>query len=127
MIGLWAGPRSQPRLPERLIDAVEESLDALRREPDARRAIIRCYRRFEQALAGFGRPRKPWETPSEFMKEALHQLRLPSEPVGTLTGLFEVSRFSHHPVGQAERDLAVGSLVEIQAALGQGDPHAVTP
>lgn len=125
MIGRWMEP-PQRRLPERLIDAVEESLDALRREPDARRAIILCYRRFEQALAGFGLPRKPWETPSEFMTEALRQLRVPSEPVGTLTGLFEVSRFSHHPVGLVERDLAVGSLVEIQAALGQGDSHAAT-
>jgi hypothetical protein len=126
IVGLWAGSPHQSRLPERLSEAVEESLDALRREPNARRAIIRCYRRFEQALAGCGRPRKPWETPSEFMKEALHQLRIPPDPVRTLTGLFEVSRFSHHPLGQVERDLALGSLVEIQAALGQGDTHAVT-
>ena len=111
----WVGPSPEAR--EGLAEAVEESLDSLRQEPDPRRAIIMCYRRFEQVLAKWGLPRAPWKTPMEFLRETLRRLRLPPEAVTTLTGLFEISKFSHHPVGPTERDTAVGSLVEIKAAL----------
>jgi hypothetical protein len=114
-MGEWVGPSAQTR--EGLAEAVEESLESLRREADPRRAIIMCYRRFEQALAGSGLARAPWKTPTEFLRETLRRVALPSDAVTILTRLFEVSRFSHHPVGQAERDAAVGSLIEIKAAI----------
>ena len=114
-MGEWVGPSAQTR--EGLAEAVEESLESLRREPDPRRAIIMCYRRFEQVLAGSGLARAPWKTPTEFLREALRRVALPADAVTILTRLFEVSRFSHHPVGQAERDAAVGSLIEIKAAI----------
>jgi hypothetical protein len=119
----WHGPLSFGRGTERLGQAVEESLDDLRREPDARRAIIRCYRRFEQVLARSGVPRAPWETPVEFMRAALGRLPLPDAAVGTLTGLFEVSRFSHHPLDVTEREAAWESLLEIKAALERSEAH----
>ncbi len=115
----WEGPVAQPRAAERLIEAIEDSLDALRREPDARRAIVMCYRYFERAVAGAGLSRAPWETPTEFMRKALGRFLLPPDAVRTLTELFQVSRFSHHQVGPGERDLAVGSLAEIKTALEQ--------
>jgi len=105
----------RPRV--RLAAAVEESLEDLRLEPDARVAIIKCYRRFEQVLAAARLPRPPWQTPVEFMRAALHKLPLPAEAVAGLTGLFELARFSHHAVGTAERESAWRSLVEIRAAL----------
>jgi hypothetical protein len=114
-MGEWVGPSAQTQ--EGLAEAVEESLESLRREPDPRRAIILCYRRFEQALAGSGLARAPWKTPTEFLREALRRDALPADAVTILTRLFEVSRFSHHPVGQTERDAAVGSLIEIKAAI----------
>jgi Domain of unknown function (DUF4129) len=117
----WVGPSAQARAGEGLAEAVEESLESLRREPDPRRAIILCYRRLEQALAGSGLARAPWKTPTEFLRETLRRVALPSDAVTILTRLFEVSRFSHHPVGPAERDTAVGSLVEIKAALKRED------
>ena len=40
--------------PPPLVEAVDESLEDLRAEPDARRAIIRCYARFERAAAAAG-------------------------------------------------------------------------
>ncbi|HEU0215109.1 MAG TPA: DUF4129 domain-containing protein, partial [Stellaceae bacterium] len=100
-----------------LAEAVEISLDDLRREPDARLAIIRIYQNFERALAVASFPRRRWETPIEFMRAALGRLPLPAAAAHSLTGLFEIARFSRHPVGGAERERAWQSLIEIRDVL----------
>jgi hypothetical protein len=129
---LWLGlagrllprPGAAKEQPARLAQAVEESLDDLRREPDARAAILKIYRHFERALAGAAVPRRPWQTPTEFMRAVLSRLPLPPSPVRSLTGLFEIARFSRHPVGEAERESAWRSLTEIRAALDTPtEPH----
>jgi Domain of unknown function (DUF4129) len=101
----------------RLATAAEDGLEDLRREPDARVAIIRIYHNFERALAGAKMPKPPWQTPMEFMRSVLAKLPLPAPPVGELTGLFEIARFSRHPVGTAEREAAWHALTEIRAKL----------
>ena len=109
---------SDPALPAApLGTAVEESLADLRAEGDPRRAIVRCYARFERAAADSGHARRPWLTPSEFMHEVLARRSLPRAAVPTLTGLFELARFSHHPLGPSERDRAVDALHEIRRAM----------
>jgi hypothetical protein len=113
----WERPGT-PSAP--LEKAVEESLEDLRAERDARRAIIRCYSRFEQVAAGCGLPRKPWSTPMEFMGETLARLPVPRTAVPTLTALFELAQFSHHALGPRERDLAVEALDDIKVALEEG-------
>jgi hypothetical protein len=120
----WAGALGGGPAPASVVEAVEESLDELRREPDVRRAIILCYRRFEQALAASGFPRAPWETPTEFMRKALGRLALPPEAVRALTRLFQISRFSTHPLGPADRDHAIGALIAIKAALEEAAARA---
>ena len=111
------GRDSDSAMPEApLRDAVEESLDDLRAEGDPRRAIVRCYARFERVAAASGLERRPWLTPTEFMREVLARLSLPRAAVPTLTGLFELARFSHHPLGPSERDRAVDALHEIRRA-----------
>jgi hypothetical protein len=114
---LWgrAGAGPPPAAP--LLDAVEESLEDLRREPDARRAVILCYRRFERWVGDSGVPRAPWETPLEFLQRALGRLPIPPEATAALTRLFVLSRFSHHALGPADRDGAVTALTAIRAAL----------
>jgi len=97
--------------------AVDESLEDLRAESDPRRAIVRCYARFERAAADSGHARRPWLTPSEFMHEVLARLSLPRAAVPALTGLFELARFSHHALGPRERDRAVDALHEIRRAM----------
>ena len=110
-----AEPPSRPARPA--LEVVEESLDAIRREPDVRRAIIRCYRRFEEILSQSGRPRAPWETPAEFLRGALSSLQIPGEAARDLTQAFELARFSQHPLGHAERELAIEALCGIRTAL----------
>lgn len=100
-----------------LVAAIDDSLDDLADESDPRVAIIRCYRRFEHAAARAQVRRDPWQTPAEFMLDARRRLPLPALAVERLTSLFEIARFSHHPVRTADRDLARRCLEEIRAAL----------
>jgi hypothetical protein len=104
--------------------AVEDSLDDLRNLPDARLAIIRCYDRFERALAGVDVRRAPWQTAMEFMRTALDQPRLPRDSVRALTYLFERARFSDHAMGPQERERAWHALVAVKAALDGEEGHA---
>jgi hypothetical protein len=122
-----AAPAADPPAPPTLAAAVEESLDDLRAEGDARQAIVRCYARFERAAAEAGLPRRPWLTPGEFMREALARLPLARVAVPTLTGLFELARFSDRALGARERDRAVDALKEIRRAMDEtpGDARSV--
>jgi hypothetical protein len=113
----WGRPDAGPPPAVPLIAAIEDSLEDLQREVDARRAVILCYRRFERWLGESGVPRAPWETPMEFLRRALGRLPIPSAATAALTRLFELSRFSHHALGAAERDAAVSALTAIRAAL----------
>jgi hypothetical protein len=102
-----------------LAAAIEVSLDDLQREPDARVAIMRIYQNFEQALAKAAFPRRPWQTPQEFMRAALGKLPVPAPATRRLTALFELARFSRHPVGAEERESAWRSLLEIRGVLDE--------
>jgi len=112
----WAGRGSAVRA-----SAVSEALASiradLRAEPDARLAIIRAYGRFERALAAARAPRAVWQTPAEFMRTTLARLPVAATPVRRLTALFEVARFSAHPLGLEARDAACDCLDEIGTAL----------
>jgi|SRR5438067_50570 len=109
---------------EQLTAAVEEGLDDLRAEPDARRAIIKIWRNFERVLAGAALPRRPSQTPMEFMRAVLGKMPVPRLAVHKLTDLFERARFSQHPIGAEERDTAWQSLLEIRTALREKDIEA---
>lgn len=132
MVWLYVGDRVMRWWVGRIFDrdarslraAAEESLEELRREPDARRAIIRCYQRFERALAAARVPRAPWQTPAEFMRAVLGTLALPREAVRALTALFELSRFSERRLGATERDVACDCLEDIKAALDRSEQDA---
>jgi hypothetical protein len=118
-----ATSRAAPRPP--LAEAVAESLEDLRSEPDPRRAIIRCYARFERVAADSGLARKPWLTPMEFLRETLERLPLPRAAVQTLTGLFELARFSNRTLGEGERGRALRALDEIRSGVEEGRTDAV--
>lgn len=120
----WAGEtREVP--PPPLAEAVTESLEDLRTEPDPRRAIIRCYARFERVAADSGVARRPWLTPMEFLREALERLPVPRAAAGTLTGLFELARFSDRALGPGERARALDALDEIRIAIEERPANVV--
>jgi hypothetical protein len=119
----WTAPARGGAGP-RLEDAVVESLDDLRAEPDARAAIIRTYRRFELALSAARVPRAPWQTPAEFMRTVLTRGLMPATPVERLTALFELARFSDRPLGADARTAACDCLDEVKTALETESLHA---
>jgi len=123
IMGWWAAPARRGAGP-RLEEAVAESLDDLRAEPDARAAIIRTYRRFELALSAARVPRAAWQTPAEFMRTVLGRALIPATPVERLTALFELARFSDRPLGADARTAACDCLDEVKTALETESLHA---
>jgi hypothetical protein len=118
--GDWLVPRSSGPLPPMMIGlkkAVADSLDDVLGEQDPRRAIIKCYGRFEAVLAAAHLPRTPWQTPMEFMRSVVQRCPLPQLAVWELTRLFELAQFSNHPVDAREREIALDSLKSISQAL----------
>jgi hypothetical protein len=118
-------PEREAPPPSPLTEAVVESLEDLRGEADARRAITRCYARFERAAAASGLERLRWQTPMEFMRVTLSRLPAPPAAVQALTMLFELARFSDRPLGRGERDRALDALDEIKAAIVEERGDAV--
>ena len=104
--------------------ALDERDDDPRAERDPRRAIVRAYARFEQALAAVRAPRSPWQTPAEFMRTTLVRVPVPAAPVERLTSLFELARFSDRPLGAEAREAACDSLEAITTALAEEAPRA---
>jgi len=105
---------------ERLVmEAVEESLDDLRREPDVRRAIIACYARMERALERVGSPRKPAETPLEYLVRVLERITANAGAARALTELFERAKFSIEPMGEREKQAAIGALELLRAEVSR--------
>ena len=102
---------------EALRDAVMRSLEEVRRDPDARRAIIGAYRLMEAALARTGLPRGPAEAPREYLARALTTIHAGPDAPRRLTALFERARFGDAALDLSLRDQAVAALLELQQAL----------
>jgi len=91
-------------------DLLDDALDDLRAETDARRAVIAAYARLERVLAAYGLPRKPSEAPEEYLQRVLPTLEVSRHAVSRLTALFETAKFSQHAVGATMKEEAVEAL-----------------
>ena len=106
-----------PELAAAVAQAVDESLDDLRAEPDPRRAVIAAYARLERVLAAHGLPRKPAEAPLEYLGRMLAELSVSDRAAGALTDLFERAKFSQHAVGSEMKDQAIDALETVRDDL----------
>ncbi|MDQ3670544.1 MAG: DUF4129 domain-containing protein [Actinomycetota bacterium] len=97
-----------------LVALVEETVDDLRAEHDARRAIIAAYARMERGLARKGVPRRAWEAPVEYLGRVLRELRADSGHVGRLTNLFEHAKFSREEMPTDAKGEAIDCLLAIR-------------
>jgi hypothetical protein len=111
--------RPPPTPAERLVDLLDDTLDDLEREPDPRRAVIAAWARMERGLAAAGLPRHPAEAPFEYATRVLEAALARPSSVHRLTGLFERAKFSHHPVGQADREEAIAALRTVRRELAE--------
>jgi Domain of unknown function (DUF4129) len=110
-------PEAVDRARAPLAQAVEWSLDDLRREPDPRRAVIAAYARMERMFAAQGMARRMFETPLEYLSRVLGQMHVNPASTDRLTGLFEEAKFSPHAIGNDERAQAVETLAAIRTDL----------
>ena len=111
----------RPSLPEdtdALGTVIDDSLDALRAEPDPRRAVVAAYARMERALAGIGMARNRAETPFEYLDRVLVELGAGTAQVSVLTDLFERAKFGQHEVTPAMKEAAIDALEELRASCG---------
>jgi hypothetical protein len=104
---------------EAVMQALDESLDDLRRERDVRRAIIACYARMERALAYAGSARRPAEAPFEYLVRILERVTANSRAARSLTELFERAKFSTQPMGEREKQQAIEALELLRSELLQ--------
>jgi Domain of unknown function (DUF4129) len=102
---------------ESLSDAIEESLEALRSDPDPRAAVIAAYSSMERAFARTGQPRRFFEAPLEFVGRVLASIPGATRDAEQLTDLFELARFSQHSVDEEMRELAVTALSRVRDQL----------
>jgi protein-S-isoprenylcysteine O-methyltransferase Ste14 len=106
-----------PELLRHVVGVVDDSISNIERDPDPRRAIIRAYARMEAVLARGGIPRRPSETPLEYIDGALRTLAIPAAPARSITDLFEIARFSDRPIDVSMKRRAIDCLLDIRSAL----------
>ena len=100
--------------------ALEVSLDALRSEPDPRRAVIAAYAAMERSLGNAGFERVQSEAPLEYLRRVLDVSGLADDHLRTLTVLFQHAGFSDHPVQESMRTQAIDALGRVRATIGEG-------
>jgi hypothetical protein len=99
--------------------AIDDSLDDLRADPNLRRAIIAAYARMEHALGRSGLGRRPSEAPFEYVGRALLALETSGESAERLAALFERAKFSQHEPGPEMRDEAIAALLAVRDDLAR--------
>lgn len=95
---------------------VSDLIEDLRAEPDPSRAIQRAYAALE---TGFGNPtlaRYPSETCSTYLHRTIGVVGGVSQPLRTLTTLFELARFSTEPIDEVMRGQAIDALISVRSA-----------
>jgi len=114
--------RETPAPEEPIVQAIDDSIDALRAIADPRQAIIAAYASMESSLGRAGLPRHRSETPIEYVVRAVRSvLEMPAD-ARRLTYLFEFAKFSPHEVDEAMRTDALQALQQIRGRLSVATP-----
>jgi hypothetical protein len=104
--------------------AMQAGLRELREHADPRQAIIACYARLEYLLEDHGVPAYHHLTPQEYMGAALRGLDLPQDAFAGLIRLFELARYSLHPLDNAARAEASAHLERLTTHMEAKAVHA---
>ena len=96
---------------------VEEAIYQVKITEDVRGAILAAYREMERMMMAHGVKDERYYTPREFEEFALSSLKVSEEPVRILVSLFEMARYSNHPLGEENRDQALKALEAIRGEL----------
>jgi hypothetical protein len=115
--GSGVAAREPEGVQEELARAIGNTIDDLRGERDARRAVIAAYANMERILASHGLARGSAEVPYEYLGRVLQMLRVRESAVRSLTELFEYAKFSKHEIDHAMKERAIESLVMVRDDL----------
>jgi hypothetical protein len=125
-IGLfWLGRRRPPLeqdvigepAEDELVTSIDDAIDDLEAEPDARLAVIAAYARMERTLGRSGIGRAASETPLEYLRRVLLTRTTSRDAVSRLTGLFERAKFSRQEIDTPMKQDAIAALREIRDGL----------
>jgi hypothetical protein len=126
LAGVWVmirrDRRPEPGTPEESVEeelarAIGTTIDDLRKERDARRAVIAAYANMERILASHGLVRSSAEVPYEYLARVLRVLQVSESSVRSLTELFEYAKFSPHEIDETMKEQAIESLVAVKEEL----------
>jgi hypothetical protein len=107
---LIAHQNASPSVPEEISLEAQAAVEALEAGGDFQDVILRCYARMSQVLSEQrGVFRESGMTPHEF-ERVLIKLGIPSEPIRTLTHLFEEVRYGSIQQGENGMQRAISSL-----------------
>jgi hypothetical protein len=106
-----------PDVAARVGSGLRRSLADLESERNPRRAVQRAYARMEESLGTIELSRAPDETPTEFTARVLKVLGASAAAASDLTGLFEIARFSDHPMDEDDRRRAIASVRRVEAEV----------
>ncbi|MBI3329942.1 MAG: DUF4129 domain-containing protein [Nitrospinae bacterium] len=121
------GPSQGNPHTRRVQRAMRAGLRELREHAEPRQAIIGCYARMEDLLEDHGMPAYHHLTPQEYMGAALRGLDLPLDTFAGLIRLFELARYSLHPLDDVARRTAITHLESLTAHLEGGAVHVTSP
>jgi Domain of unknown function (DUF4129) len=106
-----------PDAAARIGSDLRRSLADLESERDPRLAVERAYARMEESLGAIELSRAPDETPTEFTARVLRVLGASAAAASDLTDLFEIARFSDHPMDEDDRRRAIASVRRVDAEV----------
>jgi Domain of unknown function (DUF4129) len=107
--------------------AMQAGLRELHEHTDPRQAIIACYARLEYLLEDHGVPAYQHLTPQEYMGTVLRGLDLPLDAFAGLIRLFELARYSVHPLDDAARAAATSHLERLTSHVEGGALRVARP
>lgn len=124
-IGYWKDRDKQQPAAEEAPDqpfaqargVVMSLIDQVRAEPDPRLAIQKAWAAAESGFGQAGMERHAAETPAEFLHRTVGVVDGLQAPLGRLVQLFELARFSHHPITQDMRTDAIHQLETIKSEI----------
>jgi Domain of unknown function (DUF4129) len=107
-----------------IVSAIETTIDDLRSERDARKAVIAAYALMERTLSAHGLARDRAEAPMEYLGRILHDLNVRDSAVRTITELFEYAKFSRHEIDTVMKEQAIDALLAVRDDLQRGEELA---
>lgn len=109
--------QAAPDAAARVGSDLRRSLADLESERDPRLAVERAYARMEESLGAIELSRARDETPTEFTARVLRVLGASARAASDLTGLFEIARFSDHPMDEDDRRHAIAAVRRVEAEV----------